>query len=106
MRRHRVFDVIQALVGYSTDFSGSFLNPVDLLFIDGNHDYAAVLRDYLDWSPKLRVGGVMALHDVVYAPKNDDAVGPGLVAKELVVGNATWSEVRLVGSLLCARRAV
>ena len=37
---------------------------VDLLFIDGDHQYASVLTDWLLYSPLVRPGGLVAFHDV------------------------------------------
>ena len=36
---------------------------LDFVFIDGNHAYAPVLADLDAWFPKVRVGGLMGLHD-------------------------------------------
>jgi len=37
---------------------------IDFLFIDGDHSYAGVKRDYELYSPLVRKGGIIALHDV------------------------------------------
>jgi predicted O-methyltransferase YrrM len=37
--------------------------PIDLLFIDADHSYQAVRRDWDDWSPYVKAGGIIALHD-------------------------------------------
>jgi cephalosporin hydroxylase len=39
--------------------------PVDLLFIDGDHTYDGVKRDFEMYAPLVRSGGLIALHDVV-----------------------------------------
>lgn len=36
---------------------------VDLVFLDGSHDHAAVTADIAAWAPKLRPGGTLAGHD-------------------------------------------
>lgn len=41
-----------------------FAGGVDLLFIDGDHQYASVLTDWLLYSPLVRPGGLVAFHDV------------------------------------------
>jgi len=42
----------------------SFLdNSVDVLFVDGDHRFEAVLNDLEIWWPKLKKGGIMAGHD-------------------------------------------
>ena len=72
-------------------------------FIDGNHAFEAVLKDYEQWSPLLRDGGVIAFHDVVMGTDPDPA-GPAMVAKEYIFDSPLWTEVKLVDSLLVARK--
>lgn len=36
---------------------------IDLVFIDGNHDYAHVKQDIQHWSAKVRPGGIISGHD-------------------------------------------
>ncbi len=105
MKRNRVYDMIELLTGYSTDFAGTFSWPISLLFIDGNHEYDAVLRDYLDWSPLLSEGGIIAMHDVWRDPTSERLEGgPAMVAMGHVIGKPGWSETKLVDSLLYAKR--
>lgn len=40
--------------------------PLSMVFIDGDHSQDAVLTDLRDWTPKVKVGGVVALHDMFY----------------------------------------
>jgi predicted O-methyltransferase YrrM len=47
--------------------------PLDLLFIDGDHSYDAVRDDYERYSPLVRIGGLVAFHDIVEGPES--AVG-------------------------------
>lgn len=42
--------------------------PIDFLFIDGDHRYDGVSRDYASWKPLVRRGGLVALHDIVPHP--------------------------------------
>lgn len=39
--------------------------PFDLLFIDGDHQYEAVRRDFTDYSSLVRSKGVVAFHDAI-----------------------------------------
>lgn len=66
---HDRFELIQ---GFSHDVVRTWDGPIDLLWIDGNHEYQAVKRDYEQWSPFVKLGGFLAFHD---ANKRD--VGPG-----------------------------
>jgi cephalosporin hydroxylase len=38
---------------------------LDLLFIDGDHSYEGVRRDFESYSPLVRAGGLIAFHDIV-----------------------------------------
>jgi cephalosporin hydroxylase len=46
--------------------------PVDFLFIDGDHSYEGVKRDFELWSPLVRSGGIIAFHDM--KPDHPDGV--------------------------------
>jgi predicted O-methyltransferase YrrM len=39
-------------------------HQLDFLFIDGDHTYEGVKEDYVDYSPLVREGGLIALHDI------------------------------------------
>lgn len=43
--------------------------PLDVLFIDGDHSYEAVRRDYEMYAPLVRPGGLIGLHDIVPGPE-------------------------------------
>lgn len=36
---------------------------IDFIFIDGDHTWAGIQKDWNDWSKKVKVGGIIALHD-------------------------------------------
>lgn len=42
---------------------------LDFIFIDGNHEASHVEADLCLWTPKVRVGGVIAGHDYFHNPK-------------------------------------
>lgn len=44
------------------------LNHIDFLFIDGDHSYEGVKKDYLKYSPLVRKGGLVAFHDICEHP--------------------------------------
>lgn len=46
---------------------------IDLLFIDGDHIYEGVRKDFEMYSPLVRKGGIIAFHDICPGPP--DMVG-------------------------------
>jgi predicted O-methyltransferase YrrM len=46
---------------------------VDLLFVDGDHEYEGVRKDYDLYAPLVRPGGLIAFHDIV--PGDEGLVG-------------------------------
>jgi predicted O-methyltransferase YrrM len=47
--------------------------PVDFLFVDGDHEYKGVVKDYELYAPLVRPGGLIAFHDIV--PGDAELVG-------------------------------
>ncbi len=45
---------------------------IDFLFIDGDHSYDGVKRDFRMYSPLVRPGGLIALHDIIDHPAEQD----------------------------------
>ena len=37
---------------------------LDMVFIDGAHDYDSVFADLITWEPKVKEGGIFAGHDI------------------------------------------
>ena len=67
------------------------MKSVDLLFVDGDHDYNATLNDLKSWSRFVRNGGIISGHDI-FNPVNDgvtDAVEDLLRGKNTIVRFAT-----------------
>ncbi|CAK9040790.1 unnamed protein product [Durusdinium trenchii] len=70
---------------------GVELHSVDLLFVDGDHDYNATFQDLVAWARFVRPGGIVAGHDI-FNPVNDgvtEAVEDLLRGKNVVVNFAT-----------------
>ena len=64
IRKFNLQDHIEPMVMTSFDASFSVPDNLDLIFIDGSHTFESARNDYLHWKPKLRPGGVLAIHDV------------------------------------------
>lgn len=63
-------------------FAELWMEPINLLFIDGGHDYEEVKKNYLQWEGLVPSGGVILFHDIDYSapgPREflDDHYGKG-----------------------------
>jgi len=58
-----VSSIVTPIKGYSFEACQGWTRPIDILFIDANHEYEPALRDFETWAPFVKVGGVVAFHD-------------------------------------------
>jgi predicted O-methyltransferase YrrM len=77
---------------------------IDMLFIDGNHDYPAVKEDFEDWVPRLAKGGILAMHDVFATPFDGHYDGPWKVLEQHVLNKPEWKWFRLIDTLAVVQR--
>ncbi|MFZ5907171.1 MAG: class I SAM-dependent methyltransferase [Nitrospirota bacterium] len=42
---------------------------IDLLFLDGDHRYSGVKKDFRMYSPLVKKGGLVVLHDILFHPR-------------------------------------
>lgn len=49
--------------GFSQNIAPFFHLPIDLLYIDGCHNYESVVQDIQLWEPKVKAGGIIAGDD-------------------------------------------
>jgi len=63
IKEHGVSHIICPVREYSHKVVVNWLMPIKILFIDGNHDYEEVKRDFELWVPHVISGGIVALHD-------------------------------------------
>lgn len=93
VKKFRFTETIIPLVMTSQSASKILSNNIDLIFIDGSHTFESAQSDYYHWKPKLRPGGILAIHDIYdteeeggQAPKKIflKALADGFVLKERV----------------------
>jgi len=90
--------LVRPIVTTSKKAGRKFKQPVELIFIDGSHDYQAVKEDFQSWFPKLINGGIIAFHDTLRWP------GPRQVVKENLFQSRDFKNIHLVGSITWAQK--
>ena len=58
-------DWVEVHANRSHDAVTNWSLSIDLLFMDGAQTYAEVMEDYNDWSPHLKIGGILAIHNSI-----------------------------------------
>lgn len=58
-------------------------DKLDFLFIDGGHEYSTVKADYENYSPLVRKGGIIALHDIDSSINKEGTEGARRLWQEL-----------------------
>jgi predicted O-methyltransferase YrrM len=108
VRRAGISKVVRVLQGLSHQVVKGWNGPIDMLFIDGNHELESVRQDFLQWSPFVKPGGIVAFHDTYFSPPTTSDgeyhAGPGKVVTDCVLGNPSWERVAHVGSLFVCRK--
>jgi predicted O-methyltransferase YrrM len=61
--RAGVADRVVVHTGFAADVAASWTDPIDLLFLDGDQSVAGARASYDVWSPFLKPGGMIALHN-------------------------------------------
>lgn len=74
------------------DYSGAAFDkfskePIELLFIDGDHRYNYVKLDFDLWEPLLVKGGIIAMHDSAY-------IGVRKVINEEIIGSKRFMDIQ------------
>ena len=79
--------------------------PVDLIFIDGDHSYEGLLRDWRAWSPLVARGGVVCLHDSrSTADRPIDDAGSVRATSEVIRTDPAFEVVDEIDSLTVVRK--
>lgn len=99
IKNARVDDIVIPIVKTSEEVAKSFNEPVELIFIDGAHEYDLVKLDFKKWFPKVINGGVMAFHDTI-----GGWPGPKKVAEEFVYKSKNFRNVGFIDSITFAEK--
>ncbi|HNR56700.1 MAG TPA: class I SAM-dependent methyltransferase [Flavobacteriales bacterium] len=81
--------------------------PMDFLFIDGDHSLQGVQSDFGNWTPHLKTGGILAMHDARMGRDGSPNFheGPSKVARERVFARpGEWEVIGEAFTLVIARK--
>lgn len=103
IRRAGLTDWVEVHQGRAAEIAMHWTTPVDMIFLDGDHSRKGSREAYESWSPFLKAGGVIAIHNS--SPNNfrpDHDGNRCLVEQE--IHSPRYTHVFLVGSTTFARK--
>lgn len=86
-----VNDIVKICLGNSDEWSDNISTSLAMIFIDGDHTYEIVKKDYLKWEKKIIINGLIAFHDAIQD-------GPFKLISELLYSQ-NYRLIFIVGSL-------
>jgi MMP 1-O-methyltransferase len=99
VERAGIADLVTPIASLSQAAADGFDEPIELLFVDGSHEYDLVLEDFEQWVPKVVDGGWVAFHDTTWT------AGPRKVVGQAIYRGRGFNDVRfVVGSLTLGRK--
>jgi MMP 1-O-methyltransferase len=90
MERAGIIDLVTPVPSTSQAKANDFHEPIELLFIDGSHEYEDVKADFDQWVPKVVEGGTVAVHDTTLWQ------GPKRVVEDNIYRSRQFKDVRFV----------
>lgn len=91
--------IVHPIIKTSQLAAADFNRQIDLLFIDGAHEYESVKDDFECWFPRLKNGGIIAFHDSFLG-------WPGVnqVVKEKVYFSSCFKKICYINSITFAQK--
>jgi MMP 1-O-methyltransferase len=95
VERAGIQELVRPVASLSQAAADGFDEPIELLFVDGSHEYHLVLEDFEKWVPKVVEGGWVAFHDTTWTAGPRKVVGPAIYRSRrfkdarFVVGSTT-----------------
>src|SRR2546430_9946963 len=99
LARAGITDLVRPIASLSQPAADDFDEPIELLFVDGSHEYDLVLEDFEKWVPKVVEAGWVAFHDTTWTS------GPRKVVGQAIYRSNRFKDARfVVGSTTVARK--
>lgn len=96
-----LLDWVVPIVARSDVVRNMWQTPLSLVFIDGGHSMDAARKDFL-WSTAIRLGGLLAIHDVF--PDPEDGGRPPFAIYKQALETREFEEIVEEGSLRVLKR--
>lgn len=102
IRQFQIADYVIPILSTSKQAYALVQNlPIELLFIDGGHDYRTVYDDIFAYSPLLVKDSYIALHDY-----GSMSFGVDTAVRELIIDSGNYTDIEVQGRLLTCKKII
>ncbi len=98
IKRIKAFDLVVPLVEKSEEAVQEFNQKVGLVFIDGDHSYRAVKKDFKLWFPKIINKGFILFHDTIGFQSVNKAV------REMAFKSKKIKNIKIIDSIVWGQK--
>jgi len=102
IRSAHLDDCIVPIVAPTLVASKHWATPLGMVFIDGGHSYEAALNDYQCWTPFIKKGGILAIHDIF--PNPEDGGRPPFEIYNLALASGQFELISMTKTLGLLKR--
>ena len=102
MRAADLDDTVVPLVSSSKVAAKQWHTPLAMVFIDGGHSFEAAEMDYRSWAAQVKIGGILAIHDLF--PNPDEGGQAPITIYRLALASGLFEELEVVNTLGILRR--
>lgn len=102
MRACNVEDTVVPVVAPSRVAAKQWHTPLAMVFIDGGHSFEAAETDYRSWVTHIRIGGILAIHDLF--PNPDEGGQAPITIYRMALASGLFEELEVVNTLGILRR--
>lgn len=102
MRACDVEDTVVPIVAPSKVAAKQWHTPLAMVFIDGGHSFEAAETDYRSWITHIKIGGILAIHDLFPDPSKGGQAP--ITIYRLALASGLFEELEVVNTLGILRR--
>lgn len=99
LKKHNLLSYVHPLIATSQNAVKKWKKSIEVLFIDGLHDYKNTYSDFSSWFPFVIPDGSIVFHDAFCGH-----VGPERLIRENVLDSNIYSDIGVIGSIVYIKK--
>ena len=106
VKRNNVHKKVVFIEKFSHEAVYGVPDKIDFIFVDGDHSLEGIKKDWADWSTKIKIGGIIALHDTS-VPTHDQSIsqlGSYQYFNSMIIKDKRFELIETIDSLNVLKR--